>query len=155
MKSNVRIFKQILLLWWINCLSGTTVYMLPPNLWIYIGKCGFPGSSVGKESTCNEGDWSPISGSGNSPGEGIGCPFQYSWAPCGSDSKESTYNLGDLGSIPSWEDPLEKKTATHYTVLGWGIPRTENAWQALVLPGVAKVGQDWATVTSLHIGKWI
>ena len=41
---------------------------------------GFPDSSVGKESTCNAGDASSIPGSERSPGEGIGCPLQYSWA---------------------------------------------------------------------------
>jgi len=41
---------------------------------------GFPDSSVGKESTCNAGDPSLIPGSGRSTGEGIGYPFQYSWA---------------------------------------------------------------------------
>ena len=44
------------------------------------GKQGFPGSSTGKESTCNAGDPSSISGSGRSAGEGIGYPLQYSWA---------------------------------------------------------------------------
>ena len=37
-------------------------------------------SSVGKESACNAGDPGSISGSGKSPGEGLGYPFQYSWA---------------------------------------------------------------------------
>ena len=41
---------------------------------------GLPGSPVGKESACNAGDPSSISGSGRSPGEGIGYPLQYSWA---------------------------------------------------------------------------
>ena len=40
----------------------------------------FPDSSVGNESTCNEGDPALIPGSGRSPGEGIGYPLQYSWA---------------------------------------------------------------------------
>ena len=39
-----------------------------------------PGSSAGKESTCNSGDPSSISGSGSSPGEGMGYSLQYSWA---------------------------------------------------------------------------
>ena len=39
---------------------------------------GFPGSSDGKESTCNEGDLGSIPGSGRSPGEGNGNPLQYS-----------------------------------------------------------------------------
>ena len=43
-------------------------------------KEGFPGSSAGKEATCNAGDPGSISGSGRSTREGIGYPFQYSWA---------------------------------------------------------------------------
>ena len=41
---------------------------------------GFPSSSAAKESACNAGDPSSIPGLGSSPGEGIGYPFQYSWA---------------------------------------------------------------------------
>ena len=41
---------------------------------------GFPGSSVGKESTCNARDPGSIPGSGRSPREGTGYPLQYSWA---------------------------------------------------------------------------
>ena len=41
----------------------------------------FPGSSIGKETAYNAGDPSSIAGSGRSPGEGIGYPLQYSWAP--------------------------------------------------------------------------
>ena len=32
---------------------------------------------------------------------------------------------GDLGSIPGWEDPLEKEMTTHSSILAWRIPRTE------------------------------
>ena len=39
----------------------------------------FPGSSGGKESTCNAGDPGSIPGSGRSPEEGNGNPPQY---PC-------------------------------------------------------------------------
>ena len=38
----------------------------------------FPGSSDVKESACNAGDAGSIPGSGRSPEEGIGYPFQYS-----------------------------------------------------------------------------
>ena len=38
----------------------------------------FPGSSAGKESACNAGDPSSISGSGRSPAGGYGNPLQYS-----------------------------------------------------------------------------
>ena len=39
---------------------------------------GFPGSSDGKASACNEGDPSLIPGLGRSPGEGNGNPLQHS-----------------------------------------------------------------------------
>ena len=44
---------------------------------------------------------------------------------CGSADKESACNEGDLGSILGWEDPLEKGTATHSSILVWRIPGTE------------------------------
>ena len=43
-----------------------------------INPSGFPDISVGKESACNAGDSSLISGSGRSAGEGIGYPLLYS-----------------------------------------------------------------------------
>ena len=43
-------------------------------------KVGFPGSSVGKGSTCNAGDPGSIPGSGRSTGDGVGYPLQYSRA---------------------------------------------------------------------------
>ena len=46
----------------------------------YLYYWGFPGSSAGKESTCNAGDPGLISGSGRSHAEGIGYPLQCSWA---------------------------------------------------------------------------
>ena len=39
---------------------------------------GFPCGSTGKESACNVGDLSSISGLGGSPAEGNGYPLQYS-----------------------------------------------------------------------------
>ena len=42
----------------------------------------------------------------------------------GSNSKESACNAGDPGSIPGWEDPLEKGMATHSSSLAWRIPWT-------------------------------
>ena len=39
-----------------------------------------PRGSDGKESVCNAGDPGSIPESRRSPGEGIGCPLQYSWA---------------------------------------------------------------------------
>ena len=47
-------------------------------LYFLWGVKGFPGSSDGKESTCNVGDLGSIPGLGRSPGEGNGYPLQYS-----------------------------------------------------------------------------
>ena len=41
-------------------------------------KLDFPGGSDGKASDYNAGDPGSIPGSGRSPGEGNGCPLQYS-----------------------------------------------------------------------------
>ena len=40
--------------------------------------------------------------------------------PRGSAGKESACNVGDLG----WEGPLEKRMATHSSILTWRIPWT-------------------------------
>ena len=48
--------------------------------------------------------------------------------PVGLDGKESACNVGDQDLIPSslvWEDPLEKGTATHFSILAWRTPRRE------------------------------
>ena len=45
--------------------------------------------------------------------------------PGGSAGIEYTCNVGDLGSILGWEDPLEKGRATHSSILAWRIPWTE------------------------------
>ena len=37
--------------------------------------------------------------------------------PCGSAGKESACNVGNLGSIPGWEDPLEKGKALFLTIV--------------------------------------
>ena len=45
--------------------------------------------------------------------------------PGGSDGKVSACNVGDLGSIPGSEDPLEKEMAAHSSIVAWKIPWTE------------------------------
>ena len=56
-------------------LSGKLLFNI--SIEHYIKILGFPGSSAGKESTCNAGDLSSIHGLGRPPGEGHGNPFQY------------------------------------------------------------------------------
>ena len=84
---------------------------------------GFPCGSAGKESVCNAGDPGSIPELGRSTGEGIGYPFQYSWA---SLVAQLVKNLSAMCEtwVPSlgWEDPLEKRNATHSSILSWRIP---------------------------------
>ena len=49
-----------------------------------------------------------------------GCTFSGS-----SAGKEFTCNMGDRVQSLGWEDPLEKGTATHSSILAWRIPWTE------------------------------
>ena len=66
----------------------------------------------------------------------------------GSDGKASAYNEGDLGSIPGREDVLEKAMATHYSILAWKIPWTEEPVRLQSMRS-QRVRQDWATSLSL------
>ena len=79
----------------------------------------FPGSSVGKESTCNTGDPGSIPGLGRSPGEGLGCPLQYSWASLLAQMVKNPPAMPEtLVRFLGQEDPLEKGTATRSSILG-------------------------------------
>ena len=83
---------------------------------------GFPDSSVGKESACNAGDPSSIPESGRSAGEGIGYPFQYSWASLVAQVVQNPPAMWETWvQSMSWEDPLEKGMATHSSNLAWRI----------------------------------
>ena len=57
--------------------------------------------------------------------------------PAGSDGKEYACNVGDLGSVSGWEDPLEKRMTAHSSMLAWRIPWTEELVGATV-HGVTK-----------------
>ena len=79
---------------------------------------GCPDSSIGKESTCNAGDPSLIPGSGRSLGEGIGYPLQYSWLSLVAQLVKNLPVMWEtwVRSL-GWEDPLEKRKATHSSIL--------------------------------------
>ena len=83
--------------------------------YILVSYCGYglSGSSAGEESTCNAGDPSSISGSGRSPGEGIGYPHQYSWASLVAQVVKNWPAMWDtwVQSL-GWEDPPEKGMAS-------------------------------------------
>ena len=105
---------------------------------------GFPGSSAGKESSCQcRSPWFDF-WVGKSPGEGIGYPPQYSWASLVSHMKKNLPAMWEIWVRSlSWEDPLEEGMATHCSVPAWRIPMDRGAWQ-VTDPGFA-VWHDWAT----------
>ena len=84
-----------------------------------------PGSSCGKESSCNAGDPGLIPGSGKSPGEGIRYPLQYSWSSLVAQMVKNLPAMWEtwVQSL-GWEDSLEKEMATHSSILAWRIPWT-------------------------------
>ena len=83
-------------------------------VYIYYKDLGFPGSSAGKESTCNAEDPSSIPGSGRSLGEGIGYSLQ-----------------------------LEKEMATHSSILTWVTPWTEEPGGLQSMGSQSRTGLKW------------
>ena len=61
--------------------------------------------------------------------------------PGGSEGKASACNAGDPGSIPGWEDPLQKEMATHSSTVAWKILWVEEP-NRLQSKGSQRVGQD-------------
>ena len=86
---------------------------------------GFPDSSVGKESACDVGDPGLVPGLGRSAGEGMGYPLQYSWTSFVAQLVKNPPAMREtwVRSL-GWEDPMEKGTATHPSILVYKIPWT-------------------------------
>ena len=102
---------------------------------------GFPGSSAGKESTCNAGDPGLIPGLGRPPGEGKGHPLQYSWA---SLVAQLVKMLETWVQSLGWEDPLEEGMQPTPIFLPGESPWTEEPG-GLQSMGSWRVGHDWTT----------
>ena len=91
------------------------------SVFFFFIEVGSPHSSVGKESTCNAGD----PGLGRSPGEGMGYSLQYSRASLVAQLVKSLPAMRETWvRFLGWEDPLEKRQATHSSILAWKIQRT-------------------------------
>ena len=75
--------------------------------------------------------------------------------PSGSVIKDPPANTGDARdtrSIPGVEDPLEEEMATHFSVLAWEIPWTEESG-LLWSRGSQRVGHNWDTEQArMHAG---
>ena len=67
-----------------------------------------------------------ISGSGRSAGEGIGYPLQYSWFSLVAQLvKNLPAMLETWVRSLGWDDPLEEGKKTHFSIVTWRIPWTE------------------------------
>ena len=92
---------------------------------------GFPGSSDGKESTCNAGNPGSIPGLGCSPGERKDHPLQYSWASLVAQMIKNPSAMQETWvQFLCLEDPLKEVMATHSSILAWRIPMDRGAWWA-------------------------
>ena len=77
-------------------------------------------------------------GLGRSPGEGIGHPLQYSWAPLVAQTVKNLPAMWETWVCSlGWEDPLEESLATRSSIFAWRIPMDRGVWQTTV-HGVAK-----------------
>jgi len=112
----------------------------------------FPGSSAGKESTCNAGNPSIIPGSGRSAGEGRGYPLQYSWASLVTQMIKNLPAMQEtwIRSL-GWGDALEKGTPTQSSILAWRIPWREEPG-SLRSMGVSK---SWLRLGDIHFTSYL
>ena len=95
---------------------------------------GFPGSSVGKESSCNVGDLGSIPGVGRSTGGGHGNPLQYSCL-------QNPHGERSLVGYSPWDrkelDPIERlSTAQHRTLSALG-----NIWHTAEIQGTTDLSE--------------
>ena len=75
--------------------------------------------------------------------------------PGGSVVKNLPANVrevGDVGLVLSWEDPLEEGMATHSSILAWKIPWTEEPGRFSPC-GSQRAGHDWACMHA-HTGYY-
>ena len=117
-------------------------------LHLYILSTDLPDSSVGKESNCNAGDLGSIPGSER---EGLVYPLQYSWTSLVAQLVKNPHAIWEA-SVWSlgWVDPLEKRAATHSSILAWRI-----SWKSM---GSQRVRHEWAififTFHNIYLAGW-
>ena len=124
----------------------------------------FPHSSVGKESTCSEGDLGSIPGLRRSPGKGKGYPLQCSGLESsmdcvvhgvtkgqtqlsafhtgGSVGKGSACNARDLASVPGLGRPPGEGNGNPLQYSCLGNPSGQKSLGGLQLMGSQRAGHD-------------
>ena len=80
---------------------------------------------VKKKSVCKARDSGSFPGSGKSPGDGIGYPLQYSWAPLAAQTVKNPPAMQE-----TWVDPRVGRSpggghGNPPCILAWRIPQTE------------------------------
>ena len=108
---------------------------------------GFPGSSIGEESTCNAGDPGSIPGLGRSPGEGIGYPLQYSWSFLVAQMVLKNLPAKQETWVRSWmrKSPWRRTWQPTPVFLLEESPREPGGLQPM---GLQRVGHHWVTQPS-------
>ena len=100
-----------------------------PHLFNEFCNMGFPDILVKNPPAMQE---TPVQilGSGRSPGKQIGCQLQCSWASLVAELVKNPPALREtwVWSL-GWEDPLERRKATHSSILAWRIPWTVHGWK--------------------------
>ena len=95
---------------------------------------GFPGGSNGKESACHAGNLGSVPGSGRSPGEGNGNPFQYSCLENSMD-REAWQDTA-RGVANSWIRMSEQHFEFFTIMFSWlliDMPNVTNSQQKIIL----------------------
>ena len=105
--------------------SSSTPLCIRLIVWAGARAVACPGGSAVKNPPANAGDSNLICGSGRSPGEGTGYLLQYSWASLVAQLVKNPPAMEEswVQSL-GWEHPLEKRKATHSSILAWRIPWT-------------------------------
>ena len=69
---------------------------------------------------------------GRSDGEGTGYSLPYSWTSLVAQLIKNLLAMRETWiQFLGWEDPLEKRKATHSSILAWRIPWTIKSWTGL------------------------
>ena len=109
--------------------------------------CGFPDSSVGKESACYAGDPSSIPGLGRSPGEWISYPLQYAWASLVAQPVKNLLQCGRPGFNP-WVGKISWRRERLPTQVFW-----PGEFHGLYSPWTHKES-TWLSDYHLTCGLW-
>ena len=136
----------ISLIWHVNSICSGNVHILLNSCNITGAfNMGFPGSSAGKESTCNAKRPRFDSWLGRYPGEGIGHPLQYSWASLVAQMVKNLPAMWEtwIWSL-DWEDPCRRAWQPIPVFLPGESQWTEEPG-GLQSMRSQRVGRDWVT----------